>query len=155
MYSTLHIWYIQLWRKLTSPYFTDPTVTGMKTNWLGSISERVEPFTFMFIHLYSFRLSLRPASHSDLNTNPTRPDPEGESGPPKPYKTQRMESPAKKDTDRRLTTPTKPDAIPRSPGSPASPAHRSKRKEGKGKQRGTCDARGEFYLLKGKTCNGS
>ncbi|TMS10388.1 MAP7 domain-containing protein 1 [Larimichthys crocea] len=40
-----------------------------------------------------------------------------------------MESPAKKDTDRRLTTPTKSDTIPRSPASPASPMARSKRKE--------------------------
>ncbi|XP_073340817.1 MAP7 domain-containing protein 1a isoform X5 [Pagrus major] len=67
--------------------------------------------------------------HSDLNTNPTRPDPEGESSPPKMDNAPRMESPAKKDTDRRLTTPTKPDTIGRSPGSPASPAPRSKRKE--------------------------
>ncbi|KAM8735429.1 MAP7 domain-containing protein 1a isoform 2-T2 [Acanthopagrus schlegelii] len=67
--------------------------------------------------------------HSDLNTNPTRPDPEGESSPPKMDSTPRMESPAKKDADRRLATPTKPDAIARSPGSPASPAPRSKRKE--------------------------
>ncbi|XP_030249389.1 MAP7 domain-containing protein 1a isoform X11 [Sparus aurata] len=67
--------------------------------------------------------------HSDLNTNPTRPDPEGESSPPKMDSTPRMESPAKKDADRRLTTPTKPDAIGRSPGSPASPGPRSKRKE--------------------------
>ncbi|XP_070767677.1 MAP7 domain-containing protein 1a isoform X5 [Enoplosus armatus] len=67
--------------------------------------------------------------HCDLNTNPTRPDPEGESSPPKTDNTQRMESPAKKDTDRRLNTPTKSDFIPRSPGSPASPVPRSKRKE--------------------------
>lgn len=80
-------------------------------------------------------LSLRPAPHSDLNTNPTRPDPEGESSPPKMDSTPRMESPAKKDADRRLATPTKPDAIARSPGSPASPAPRSKRKEGKGKEK--------------------
>ncbi|XP_076592811.1 MAP7 domain-containing protein 1a isoform X5 [Chaetodon auriga] len=66
---------------------------------------------------------------SDLNTNHTRPDPEGESSPPKTDNTQKMESPAKKDTDRRLATPTKSDAIPRSPGSPASPVPRSKRKE--------------------------
>nr|XP_046255436.1 MAP7 domain-containing protein 1a isoform X5 [Scatophagus argus] len=66
---------------------------------------------------------------SDLSTNPTRPDPEGESSPSKMDKTPRMESPAKKDTDRRLTTPTKSDALTRSPGSPASPVPRSKRKE--------------------------
>ncbi|XP_041798457.1 MAP7 domain-containing protein 1a isoform X4 [Chelmon rostratus] len=66
---------------------------------------------------------------SDLNTNRTRPDPEGESSPPKTDNSQKMESPAKKDTDRRLATPTKSDAIPRSPGSPASPVPRSKRKE--------------------------
>ncbi|XP_071325124.1 MAP7 domain-containing protein 1a isoform X3 [Trachinotus anak] len=63
---------------------------------------------------------------SDLNTNPMRPDPEGESCPPKTDNTQRMESPAKKDTDRRLTTPRKSDIIPGSPGSPASPVPRSK-----------------------------
>lgn len=78
-------------------------------------------------------LSLGPASHSDLDTKPTRPDPEGESSPPKSDSIAKMESPAKKGVDRRLMTPTKTDAIPRSPGSPASPAPRSKRKEGKGK----------------------
>ncbi|XP_044214579.1 MAP7 domain-containing protein 1a isoform X5 [Thunnus albacares] len=65
--------------------------------------------------------------HSQLIKNPTRPDPEGESSPPKTDNTQRMESPAKKDTNWRLTTPTKPDVIPRSPGSPASPVPKSKR----------------------------
>ncbi|XP_070692161.1 MAP7 domain-containing protein 1a isoform X2 [Pempheris klunzingeri] len=74
-------------------------------------------------------LSGATSPHSDLNTNPTRPDPEGESSPPKTDKTQRMESPAKKDTDRRLTNPAKSDVISRSPGSPASPVPRSKRKE--------------------------
>ncbi|XP_029306958.1 MAP7 domain-containing protein 1a [Cottoperca gobio] len=63
---------------------------------------------------------------SDLNTNPARPDPEGESSPPKMDTTETMESPAKKDTDRRLTTPIKSDVIPRSPGSPASPVPRLK-----------------------------
>ncbi|XP_063735975.1 MAP7 domain-containing protein 1a isoform X5 [Eleginops maclovinus] len=63
--------------------------------------------------------------HSDLNTNPTRPDPEGESSPPM-MDTERMESPVKKETDRRLTTPTKSDVIPRTPGSPASPISRLK-----------------------------
>ncbi|XP_078108537.1 MAP7 domain-containing protein 1a isoform X4 [Sander vitreus] len=63
---------------------------------------------------------------SALNPNPTRPDPEGESSPPKTDTTERMESPAKKETDRRLTTPTKSDVIPRSPGSPASPVPRLK-----------------------------
>ncbi|XP_019122747.1 MAP7 domain-containing protein 1a isoform X3 [Larimichthys crocea] len=67
--------------------------------------------------------------HSDLKTNPTRPDPEGESSPLNTDIAERMESPAKKDTDRRLTTPTKSDTIPRSPASPASPMARSKRKE--------------------------
>ncbi|XP_044064375.1 MAP7 domain-containing protein 1a isoform X2 [Siniperca chuatsi] len=67
--------------------------------------------------------------HSNLNINPTRPDPEGESSPLKKDNIQRMESPAKKDTDRRLNTPTKSDLIPRSPGSPASPVPRLKRKE--------------------------
>ncbi|XP_010765398.1 MAP7 domain-containing protein 1a [Notothenia coriiceps] len=62
---------------------------------------------------------------SDLNTNPTRPDPEGESSPPM-MDTERMESPVKKETDRRLTTPTKSDVIPRPPGSPASPMSRLK-----------------------------
>ncbi|GLD72193.1 MAP7 domain-containing protein 1a isoform X3 [Lates japonicus] len=66
------------------------------------------------------------APHSDLKTNVTRPDPEGESSPQKTDNTQRMESPAKKDKDRRLTTPRKSDIIPRSPGSPASPVPRSK-----------------------------
>ncbi|KAM6994993.1 MAP7 domain-containing protein 1a isoform 2-T2 [Tautogolabrus adspersus] len=67
---------------------------------------------------------------SDLKTNPTRPDPEGESSPPKTESiTHRMESPAKKDTDQKLTTPTISDIIPRSPGSPASPLPRTKRKE--------------------------
>ncbi|XP_041650078.1 MAP7 domain-containing protein 1a isoform X2 [Cheilinus undulatus] len=66
---------------------------------------------------------------SDLKTNPTRPDPEGESSPPKTETIpQRMESPAKKETDRRLTTPTKSDML-RSPGSTASPHPRTKRKE--------------------------
>ncbi|XP_026227476.1 MAP7 domain-containing protein 1a isoform X2 [Anabas testudineus] len=65
--------------------------------------------------------------HSDLKMNPTRPDPEGESSPPKTDNTQRMQSPAKKNADRRLITPTKSDIIPRSPGSPASPAPKSKR----------------------------
>ncbi|XP_028437085.1 MAP7 domain-containing protein 1a isoform X7 [Perca flavescens] len=63
---------------------------------------------------------------SAVNQNPTRPDPEGESSPPKTDPTERMESPAKKETDRRLTTPTKSDVIPRSPGSPASPVPRLK-----------------------------
>ncbi|KAI4811319.1 hypothetical protein KUCAC02_014231 [Chaenocephalus aceratus] len=62
---------------------------------------------------------------SDLNTNPTRPDPEGESSPPM-MDTERMESPVKKETDPRLTTPTKSDVIPRTPGSPASPMSRLK-----------------------------
>ncbi|XP_056299518.1 MAP7 domain-containing protein 1a isoform X2 [Pseudoliparis swirei] len=60
-------------------------------------------------------------SHSALITNPTRPDPEGESSPPTTDNTERMASPARKDTDWRLTTPTKSDVISRSPGSPASP----------------------------------
>ncbi|XP_047454909.1 MAP7 domain-containing protein 1a isoform X2 [Mugil cephalus] len=64
---------------------------------------------------------------SVLNTNSTRPDPEGESSPLKTDTTPRMESPSKKDTDRGLATPTKSDVISRSPASPASPAHRSKR----------------------------
>ncbi|XP_059194535.1 MAP7 domain-containing protein 1a isoform X2 [Centropristis striata] len=64
--------------------------------------------------------------HSDLKTNPTRPDPEGESSPPHMENTERTESPAKKNPDRRLTTPTKSDVIPRSPDSPASPVPRSK-----------------------------
>ncbi|XP_033968589.1 MAP7 domain-containing protein 1a isoform X7 [Trematomus bernacchii] len=62
---------------------------------------------------------------SDLNTNPTRPDPEGESSPPM-MDTERMECPVKKETDPRLTTPTKSDVIPRTPGSPASPMSRLK-----------------------------
>ncbi len=97
----------------------------MKTNWFH-LCARLTSYSLVFLCL-----SLRPAPHSDLNTKPTRPDPEGESSPPKTDHIQRMESPAKKDADRRLTTPTKSDVIPRSPGSPASPAPRSKRKEGK------------------------
>ncbi|XP_024917242.1 MAP7 domain-containing protein 1a [Cynoglossus semilaevis] len=62
---------------------------------------------------------------SDLNTNPTRPDPEGESSPP--HADRRMESPAQRDADRRPTTPKKSDITPHSqPGTPASPVHRSK-----------------------------
>ncbi|XP_026173429.1 MAP7 domain-containing protein 1a isoform X2 [Mastacembelus armatus] len=72
---------------------------------------------------------------SDMNTNPVRPDPEGESSPPKTDKTQRMESPAKKNTDRRLNTPTKSDVISQSPGSPASPAPRLKRDITKSEER--------------------
>ncbi|XP_069559922.1 MAP7 domain-containing protein 1a isoform X2 [Brachyistius frenatus] len=64
---------------------------------------------------------------SALKTNPTRPDPEGESSPLKTDNTLSMGSPAKKDTDRRLTTPTKSERIPRPPGSPASPVPKSKR----------------------------
>ncbi|GAA6220397.1 MAP7 domain-containing protein 1-like isoform X1 [Lates japonicus] len=71
-------------------------------------------------------LPIATSPHSDLKTNVTRPDPEGESSPQKTDNTQRMESPAKKDKDRRLTTPRKSDIIPRSPGSPASPVPRSK-----------------------------
>ncbi|XP_054636814.1 MAP7 domain-containing protein 1a isoform X1 [Dunckerocampus dactyliophorus] len=65
------------------------------------------------------------APHESLNTKATRPDPEGASSPQKTA--QRMESPARKDAERRLTTPTKADVIPASPRSPASPAPRSKR----------------------------
>ncbi|XP_068426333.1 MAP7 domain-containing protein 1a isoform X4 [Clinocottus analis] len=65
-------------------------------------------------------------SLSAFNTNPTRPDPEGESSPPMTDNTERMASPARKDTDWRLTTPTKSDVISRSPGSPASPVPRLK-----------------------------
>nr|XP_057908801.1 MAP7 domain-containing protein 1a isoform X1 [Doryrhamphus excisus] len=63
--------------------------------------------------------------HEVLNRKTTRPDPEGASSPQKTA--QGMESPARKDAERRLTTPTKADVIPASPGSPASPAPRSKR----------------------------
>lgn len=134
--STPHTWYTQLLRKFTSPtinYFIGLTGKGMKTNWLSSIFVLVLPYTLSLTHLFLFCLSLWPAPQLDMNTKPTRPDPEGESSPPKTDKTQRMESPIKKDADRRLTTPTKSDVIPRSPGSPASPVPRSKRKEGKGK----------------------
>lgn len=133
MESTLHTSYLQLFRKFTSPtlnYFRGPAVTGMKTNWFHLCAR----LTFYLVINSLVFLCLRQAPHSDLNTNPTRPDPEGESSPPKRDHTQRMESPAKKDAEmRRLTTPTKSDVIPRSPGSPASPVPRSKRKEGKGK----------------------
>ncbi|XP_053288224.1 MAP7 domain-containing protein 1a isoform X4 [Pleuronectes platessa] len=61
--------------------------------------------------------------YSNLDTSPTRPDPEGESSPPTSDNPKRMESPAKKDVDRRLSTPRKSDIMPRSP---ASPAPRSK-----------------------------
>ncbi|XP_040900574.1 MAP7 domain-containing protein 1a isoform X2 [Toxotes jaculatrix] len=98
----------------------------MKTNWLSFVSVLVLPFTLSFSDLFLLCLPLQPAPHSDLNPNPTRPDPEGESSPPKTDNTQRMESPAKKATDRRLTTPRKSDIIPQSPGSPTSPVPRSK-----------------------------
>ncbi|XP_008290126.1 MAP7 domain-containing protein 1a isoform X3 [Stegastes partitus] len=77
----------------------------------------------------------KPDPCSVLNSNPTRPDPEGESSPLKTDNTQRMDSPVKKDLDRRLTTPTKSDIIPRSPASPASPVPRSKRDAVKSEER--------------------
>ncbi|XP_039974539.1 MAP7 domain-containing protein 1a isoform X3 [Xiphias gladius] len=80
-------------------------------------------------------LPVAASPHSDLNSNPTRPDPEGESSPPKTDTIQRMESAVKKDTDRRFTTPRKSDIIPRSPGSPASPVSRSKQDIMKSEQR--------------------
>lgn len=90
--------------------------------------------TFLLHSLVSILcLSFPPASHSALITNPTRPDPEGESSPPTTDNTERMASPARKDTDWRLTTPTKSDVISRSPGSPASPI--PKLKSGKGKRK--------------------
>lgn len=152
---------MQLFRKFTSSTinsFIGSVGKGMKANRLSSISVLVLPFYLVFYSLaFILCLCLRPAPHSDLNIKPTRPDPEGESSPPKTDKTQRMESPAKKDTDRRLTTPTKSDVIPRSPGSSASPAPRSKRKEGKRKQKchllsthATCT---ESRCLKVKTYN--
>ncbi|XP_034029976.1 MAP7 domain-containing protein 1a isoform X2 [Thalassophryne amazonica] len=64
---------------------------------------------------------------SELNVDSTRPDPEGESSPPHMENFQGKESPAKKDPDQRLTTPTKCDVIPPSPGSPASPHLKTKR----------------------------
>ncbi|XP_077950629.1 MAP7 domain-containing protein 1a isoform X13 [Gasterosteus aculeatus] len=70
--------------------------------------------------------STRKSSLSALNTNPTRPDPEGQSSPPTTENAERMESPDKKDSDWRLTTPTKSDVIPRSPALPASPVPRLK-----------------------------
>ncbi|XP_028985022.1 MAP7 domain-containing protein 1a isoform X7 [Betta splendens] len=63
----------------------------------------------------------------DLKTDPARPDPEGESCPPKADGAQRTASPAKREAHRRQATPAKSDLIPRPPGSPASPAPRSKR----------------------------
>ncbi|XP_068180009.1 MAP7 domain-containing protein 1a isoform X5 [Antennarius striatus] len=71
------------------------------------------------------------STHTDLDLNPVRPDPEGESSPPDTENNLRMESPIKKDLDRRLTTSTKSQSIDQSPGSPASPAPRAKRKENK------------------------
>ncbi|KAM9310085.1 MAP7 domain-containing protein 1a isoform 2-T2 [Pholidichthys leucotaenia] len=59
--------------------------------------------------------------------NPARPDPEGENSPLNIDNMKRMESPAKKDAGRRLTTPSKSDIISRSPASPASPVPRTKR----------------------------
>ncbi|XP_031708758.1 MAP7 domain-containing protein 1a isoform X2 [Anarrhichthys ocellatus] len=97
----------------------------MKTNWLSSVCVLVLPFTSLAC-FFILCLPLQPAPLSALNTNPTRPDPEGESSPPTTDTTERMASPAKRDTDWRLTTPTKPDVIPRSPGSPASPVPRLK-----------------------------
>ncbi|KAM4600450.1 MAP7 domain-containing protein 1a [Polymixia lowei] len=70
----------------------------------------------------------RPAS----DENPSRPDPEGESSPPKTDAARRMESPARKDASRRAATPTKPDVTPRSP---ASPVPRSKRDVAKSEDR--------------------
>lgn len=88
-----------------------------------------------FVTLYSVSVSYLfplcpfplPAPVPELSPNQTRPDPEGESSPPKTENIQRMESPAKKDPNRRLATPTKTDVISQSPGSPASPVSRSKR----------------------------
>ncbi|KAM9723055.1 MAP7 domain-containing protein 1a isoform 1-T1 [Menidia menidia] len=57
----------------------------------------------------------------------SRPDPEGESSPVKAESAQRMEASAKRETERQLTTPTKADAMSRSPRSPASPGPRSKK----------------------------
>ncbi|XP_056901136.1 MAP7 domain-containing protein 1a isoform X2 [Takifugu flavidus] len=68
-------------------------------------------------------------SHSDLNTRPARTEPEGESSPPESERPQRMESAETKDVEQRLSSHTKPDAVPLSPVSPASSVPRSKRKE--------------------------
>ncbi|XP_037532079.1 MAP7 domain-containing protein 1a isoform X6 [Nematolebias whitei] len=68
-----------------------------------------------------------------LKTNPARPEPEGESIPLKADNTQRMESPARKEMDRSLNTPTKPNITSRTPGSPASP--KSKRDVPKSEER--------------------
>ncbi|XP_030014220.1 MAP7 domain-containing protein 1a isoform X2 [Sphaeramia orbicularis] len=102
----------------------------MKTNQsrLSFLSLRyLSLYLVIFLTCVDSCLFLYPAPHSDLSKNPTRPDPEGESSPPKTELIQRMESPAKKDTERRLMTPTKPDVISQSPGSPASPSPRSKK----------------------------
>ncbi|XP_056142041.1 MAP7 domain-containing protein 1a isoform X2 [Lampris incognitus] len=65
--------------------------------------------------------------HPALNTTPARPDPEGESSPLKTETMERMESPTRKNADRKVATPTKPDYIAQSPASPVSPLARSKR----------------------------
>ncbi|KAM8871133.1 MAP7 domain-containing protein 1a isoform 4-T4 [Spinachia spinachia] len=70
--------------------------------------------------------STRKASLSALDAQPTRPDPEGQSSPPKTESAVRTEPPEKKDAAWRMTTPTKPDVIPRSPALPASPVLRLK-----------------------------
>lgn len=114
-------------------YLIGLDLRGMQINWLNSI----------FLHLSNllpsyllscvlFCLPFQLASHSDLNTRPARTEPEGESSPPESDQPQRMESAETKDVEQRLTSHTKPDAVPLSPVSPASSVPRSKRKEGKG-----------------------
>ncbi|XP_061814581.2 MAP7 domain-containing protein 1a isoform X5 [Nerophis lumbriciformis] len=68
--------------------------------------------------------------HEVLKRKTSRPEPEGASSPQKSV--QRMESPGRKEAERRLT---KADVIPGSPGSPASPALRSKRDMVKSEER--------------------
>lgn len=105
----------------------------MKVNWFEFSFWRALPFhpVIFFLSLLVFLSSSHLSLQPDLNTNPTRPDPEGESSPP--HADRRMESPAQRDADRRPTTPKKSDITPQSqPGTPASPVHRSKQ----GKQKG-------------------
>lgn len=105
----------------------------MQINWLSSIFLHVS--NLLPSYLLSgvlFCLPFQLASHSDLNTRPERTEPEGESSPLESDQPQRMESAETKDVEQRLSSHTKPDAVPLSPVSPALSVPRSRRKEGKG-----------------------
>lgn len=130
--STLHIWCIHS-GSLHHPlnYLIGLTWTGMKINWLNSISLCLSTFwlfvySVVFCSVFLFKL----VSHADLNTRPVRTEPEGESSPLESDKPQRMEPAEKKHAEHGLTSHT--NAFPLSTVSPASSILRSKRKEGKG-----------------------